>query len=101
VTDTDLAVMRGWLQAADADILAGKGNPWIWSYARDVRLLLAEVERLRQVIPAPSQVKTFEELLAEGGIFYDLAGVSWCDTAADSWVLVPGMGYVVANEDGH
>ncbi len=39
-------------------------------------------------------VKQPEQLLAMGGKFYAIAGVSWCDTPFDSWRLVPGLGYV-------
>lgn len=39
-------------------------------------------------------VKQPEELMAEGGEFYDLGGEAWCDTPLDSWRLVPGKGYV-------
>ena len=45
------------------------------------------------------QVKQVEELLAMGGRFYTMNGESWCDTALDSWRLVPGKGYV-RYEDG-
>lgn len=39
-------------------------------------------------------VKQPEELLAEGGIFYTIGEESWCDLPTESWVLVPGKGYV-------
>ncbi len=46
-------------------------------------------------------VKTVEELVAMGGRFYTIEGVAWCDTALDSWILVPTKGGYVKWEDGN
>ena len=42
-------------------------------------------------------VKQPDELAAEGGRFYTIRGVSWCDTATEEWYLIPGKGYVRAD----
>jgi hypothetical protein len=45
-------------------------------------------------------VKTVTELLAMGGRFYAIGGEAWCDTALDSWKLVPARGgYVRYDEE--
>lgn len=44
-------------------------------------------------------VKQPEELMTEGGKFYEMDGESWCDTPLDSWKLVPEKGGYVRLED--
>jgi hypothetical protein len=45
------------------------------------------------------EVKQWHELLAEGGRFYSTGGEAWCDTALDSWKLVPERGGYVRQRE--
>lgn len=46
----------------------------------------------------PGEYKQVEELAAQGGMFYSMNGQGWCDLATESWVLVPGKGYMKAEK---
>jgi hypothetical protein len=52
----------------------------------------------RPAEPEP-ELKQLEDLLAMGGKFYTMGGESWCDTAVDSWKLVPERGGFVRFDD--
>lgn len=38
------------------------------------------------------EVKQAEELMAEGGKFYEMGGHPWCDLPTSSWYLDPDRG---------
>ncbi len=38
------------------------------------------------------------DLIMLGGEFYSVDGESFCDTARDTWKLVPGVGYVLIDQ---
>jgi hypothetical protein len=54
--------------------------------ASDAVRAMAEDARRRAKYP--------EELAALGGNFYEVKGVSFCDTPSETWELYPGVGYL-------
>lgn len=53
-----------------------------------------EQEALRTPGYSVRHVKEVEELVAMGGKFYEIEGISFCDTPAHTWQLHRGVGYV-------
>lgn len=64
MTDIDREAIAAWLQAADADTINRTrpgSSPWPWRYAKDVRLLLREVD-----MNDPARYQTVKLVLTDG-----------------------------------